>query len=425
MRLVHRCFPWLLSILLFGCSPGPALTATATKPEQVGPTPSATQPASVDSRGPFDLTLWLPPRFNPDADNPAAKLLAERLQQFDAAHPEISIRWRIKDEHGPAGLLETLRAANSAAPSALPDLIALDPTSLNTAALKGFVLPLDEVVSAPTQDGWYPLAVKASQVDGAFFGYPFASDGSVLAYRSSAFAAPPQSWSALLESNRTFLFPAGDPDALFTLTQYEALGGSLQSGDGLPALDPTFLSSVLAFYSSGRSAGTFPTDLDSYHTETETWQALKEGRVHSAVAPLSEVFTEQGTQFISVTPLPTRDGTGTSLGTTWCWALVTRSENRQAAVGELMRWLDEPAFLGPWTEALGLIPPKPEALDRWADDDQAAVAALLANVLQPVPTEETLATFGPPLHEAILAVLDQGKTPDGAALIAAQSIHRP
>ncbi|MGA9532606.1 MAG: extracellular solute-binding protein [Anaerolineales bacterium] len=401
------------------------MTATPTKPGQLDSTPSATPATDAGSDGPLNLTLWLPPRFSPDADNPAAALLAERLQAYDSSHPDITIDWRIKDAQGPAGLLETLRAAHSAAPSALPDLIALDPTSLRTAALKGLVAPLVDVVSAPTSDDWYPHAVEAAQVDGALFGYPFASEATVLAYRSSAFDTPPLSWSGLLDSNRTFLFPAGDPEALFTLTQYIAIGGNLQSSAGLPALDPTLLSSVLAFYGSARSAGTLPRDIDDYPTDMETWQALKSGRVHSALAPLSEFFAEQGSQLLSVAPLPTRDGIGTSLGTTWSWALVAQSADRQAATGELLQWLGEPSFLGAWTEALGLVPPRPTALNSWTDDNQAAVAALLATSMRPRPTEETLATFGPPLRDAVLAVLSGGKTPDSAALTAAQSIHRP
>jgi multiple sugar transport system substrate-binding protein len=425
MRLLRRCLPWIVSVVLFGCSPAASLTATPTEPDQPGPTPSATATPPTLDDSPVTLLLWLPARFSPDADNPAARLLSERLQTFDSNHPGITVSWRIKDEQGPAGLLETLRAADSAAPAALPDLVALDPTSLNTAALKGLVVPLTDIVTAPTSDDWYPHAVEAAQVDGAFFGYPFASEASVLAYRSSAFDTPPLSWSAVLESNRTFLVPAGDPDALFTLIQYDALGGSLQSSAGLPALDPTLLSSVLAFYGSARSAGVLPRDIDSYQTDMDTWQALKEGRVHSALAPLSQYFAEQGLQLLSVAPLPTRDGAGTSMGLTWSWALVAKSAHRQQAIGDLLRWLADPAFLGSWTESLGLIPPQPAALDRWSNDDQAAIAALLAATLRPRPTEETLATFGPPLHEAILDVLSEGKTPDSAALAAAQSVHRP
>lgn len=425
MRLIRLALPLVLTSLMLGCAPAASPTAPPPTPEQPGVTPSATPAPPAESTGPVQLMLWLPPRFNPDADTPAAGLLAERLNSFDSAHPQVSIQWRVKDEQGPAGLLETLRAANAAAPSALPDLIALDPISLNTAALKGLITPLTDVVDAPTDDDWYPHAVEAAMIDGAFYGLPFASDAMVMAYRTSAFNTPPLSWSALLESNRTFAFPAGDPDALYTLVQYEALGGSLQSSSGLPAIDPTALSSVLAFYASAKNAGTLPRDVENYKSDLETWQSLKDGRVHSAVAPLSAFFAEQGSQLLSVTPLPTRDGSGTSLGETWSWALASSSTERKAAAGDLLRWLSEPSFLGMWTEALGLVPPRPDALDQWSNEKMAAVAALLATSLQPRPTEETLATFGPPLHDAVLAILNEAQTPDAAALTAAQSIHRP
>jgi ABC-type glycerol-3-phosphate transport system substrate-binding protein len=425
MRSLHRWLPWFLAVLVGGCSPGPTPALTAAPTDSVEPTPSvAPLPPSEDS-GPMALTLWVPPRFDPDADDDAGHLLADRLRAFDSSHPGITLDWRVKDERGPAGLIETLRAANTAAPTALPDLIALDPTGMYTAALKGLITPMDGIIATPTTEDWYPHAAQAASIDGAFYGYPFASDATVLAYRASAFDTPPLSWSTLLDSNRTFVFPAGDPNALFTLVQYQSLGGGLRSDSGLPTLDPTALSSVLAFFASARTAGILPRDVTDYSTNASTWESLKSGRVYAAVAPLSRYLAEQGAQFISVAPLPTQDGAGASLGWTWSWAVVTTDPDRQAALADLLSWLQEPGFLGPWTEALGLVPPQPAALDNWSQDDRAAIAALLAASLQARPGEETLATFGPPLHEAVDAVLNESRTPDIAALAAAQAIQRP
>lgn len=373
------------------------------------------------------LTVWLPPFLSPGPGNesPAAEMLSQRLQEFNQSRPDLQINVRIKAERGPGGLLETMQAATTAAPETLPDLIALDPVGLNTAALKGMIQPLGVELDPPSEESWYPHAIEASQVDGEFYGYPFASDGWILAYRSSSFTNPPLSWNQLIESSRTFLFPAGDSEALFTLIQYEVIGGTLTAEDGRPALNPTTLSSVLASYASAQSAGVLPSDLASYETPQDTWQALLNGRVQSAVSPLSAYFGSDNNTSISASPLPTRDGNGVGISQTWNWAIVTNDPVRQIAVQDLIEWLSAPEFLGPWTQALGYLPPTRAALELWEEDSNAAVATLLASSLRGRPSEENLATFGQPIHEAVIAVLNEDLTPDAAALQAAQRVQNP
>lgn len=369
--------------------------------------------------------IWLPPEFDPEQETEAGQLMAARLQSFSDDHPGLTVEVRAKAKEGPGGLLETLRAASTAAPSALPDVIALDPTGLNTAALKGLIVPLDGILTAPNDTEWFAHVQLAARIDGQFYGYPFASDALVMAYRPGAFESTPRSWSGMMASERTFLFPAGDPQALFTLVQYEAVGGGLVSDAGRPSLDPIALANLLGIYGSSRSAGVLPVDATDYQTAQATWQALLTGQVHSALAPFSSYLQERGGQLISVAPLITRDGAGVSVGRTWSWAIVAKEPERQEMAAELILWLHDPEFLGAWTEAIGLIPPTPDSLDRWGDSSDSSVTTLLANSMRARPSEESLATFGPPLQEAVLSVLQGGTTPDAAALRAAQSVQGP
>lgn len=426
MPTFRRCLPLLAAVLFAACSPdsppdGPAATPEPTDTLAV----TATAPEGRTEAATNDLILWLPPRFDPAAEGTAAELLQAQLEAFEAEHPGLNVRTRIKAERGPGGLLETLSAAKTVAPDVLPDVIALHPAALTSAALKGLILPLDDVSPRPTEDGWFPYAVMAAEIDGGFYGLPFASDAHVFAYRTGVYNSPPRAWSLVMDTNQPFLFPAGDPQALFTIVQYESLGGNLTGPSGRPALDPTTLSQVLAFYGSARSSRLLSEEALTVTTAEQSWQAFLEGRAAGSVAPLSSYLNRPNTTFLSASPLPNRNGDGVSVAYTWSWALVATDPERQQLAADLLQMMHEPDFLGPWSEAVGLLPPSTGALDTWQEGADASVVALLAPTLRPHPSEEILATFGPHLKQAVSNVLSGGMSPDEAALQAAQAVQNP
>jgi ABC-type glycerol-3-phosphate transport system substrate-binding protein len=420
---------WLVTALLLfatGCSGlNPSLSTNTPAPilgtdSQATPTESMLDPTAASS-----LTLWLPPFLAPEDDNPAGLMLQQRLDAFRQQQPEVELNVRIKAAHGPGGLLETMQAASTAAPETLPDVIALDPTGLYTAALKGLVVPLSESLNQPLDEDWYPFAIEASQIDGEYYGFPFASDGIILAYRTPAFSSAPLSWQQLLDSNQTFLLPAGDPESLFTLAQYLQLDGPTTTEDGRPALDATILASILNFYRDARDEGALNGDALSYRTGEESWQALLNGTGQSALAPLASFLTNETSRQISASPLPTRDGEGMGISLAWSWAMATTNPARQQMASQLISWLSAPEFLGPWTESLGLLPPTRSALEQWSESELTPIATLLASSLQARPSEEDLATIGPAIHTAVEAVLSGALSPEAAALQASQQVQSP
>ncbi|MBA4380168.1 MAG: hypothetical protein C0393_05765 [Anaerolinea sp.] len=101
---------------------------------------------------------------------------------------------RVKAESGPAGLLESLAAARQAAPSALPDLIALPYRDMETAATRGLIYPLDNLTGllagrSSAGSDWYDYAHQLAQVQDTTFGLPFAADALALVYRDTVRAA--------------------------------------------------------------------------------------------------------------------------------------------------------------------------------------------------------------------------------------------
>ncbi|MBI4927628.1 MAG: hypothetical protein HY835_07670, partial [Anaerolineae bacterium] len=128
---------------------------------------------------PRELVLWLPPEFDPQAENLAARLLQQRLEQFEKEQG-YAIKVRLKAIGGPSSLLESMAAASAAAPMALPSVVALPRPDMETAALKGMLVPLDGLSALIDDPDWYEYARELALVQGEAFGLPFAGDAQVL-----------------------------------------------------------------------------------------------------------------------------------------------------------------------------------------------------------------------------------------------------
>ncbi len=176
--------------LLAGCGPASPPPASTLSPGLTA-TPRLSTPgfAPTDrvgaAQGPAArlIRVWLPPQLNPSNGTPAGNLLKTRLDEFSAAHPGLRLEVRVKAESGPAGLLESLAAARQAAPSALPDLIALPYRDMESAATKGLIYPLDNLTGVLAGSDWYDYAHQLAQSQDATFGLPFAGDALVLVYQ--------------------------------------------------------------------------------------------------------------------------------------------------------------------------------------------------------------------------------------------------
>ena len=413
-----------LAVTLAACSPAPTPQPPTTTAAPVVPPTLTPEPGPTATPSPLVLRAWVAPAFAPDPQSEAGGLLQARLEAFEAAHPNVKVEIRLKDEAGPAGLLETLQAALRVAPAALPDLITLDSSDLAQAAVGAglaALIPLPEEADA----GIFDFARQAVEIGGERYGQPFGSRADVLVFRVDSFARAPRSWSDLLSSTPPFLFPAGDPEALTTLAEYLSLEAGLADERGELRLDPLALEEVLAFYGSAHNAGLLPLTVRQYESSLETWGAFHEGRASSAVAPL-HVFLAEGRPTTEwAAPLPTRDGAGVCLALAWSWALVTQDPERKQLANDLMAWLTDPTFLGPWTQALGLLPVDRATLDAWLDGTDKTLAEQLIKVARPTPMIGVRSAVGAPIRAAVDSVLSGQLTPNAAALAAAQALPAP
>ena len=158
-----------------------AITPTAPLTEQPpasatpSPVPAETSTSAAPlTPEPLTLRLWLPPQFDPNGTSAASLVLKQRLDEYTAAHEDIHLDIRIKGRQDPESLLETLSLTRSAAPGALPDLVALPRADVEAAALKGTLHPLEGISEELDSPDWYPYAREAGHVQNSIYGLPFA-----------------------------------------------------------------------------------------------------------------------------------------------------------------------------------------------------------------------------------------------------------
>jgi ABC-type glycerol-3-phosphate transport system substrate-binding protein len=422
---VHKIVCAVLGLWLAACVTTPTpIRPTATSPV-IAPTPSVPPDATpTQADAATSLRVWLPPQFAPDPDTPAGQVLAEQLREFEQTHPVGAVEIRLKQTSGPGGLLESLTAAYNAAPDVLPDLIALTRDDLAAAAAAGLVLPLDDLVPPDTLADYYPFAQAMGRAQGAWVGLPFAADARVLAYRTDLYAAPPQTWTAVVTG--TLIVPAAEASGLTVLHEYLALGGPLADPSGRAVLDTELLAEALGAFQEVRDAGRLPLSTLVYADVAATWQVFRERRAALAVTSAQWYLAEHNRAASTAAALiPTSMGTPFALADGWSWALVNTTGERRAAAAELLRWLTAPPRLASWTLAARVLPPRAEALRGWATNPLTPFAADVLTHAQLQPPDEVLAVVGPPLRQALDDVLNGRATPFAAAVSASQAVAGP
>jgi hypothetical protein len=77
--------------------------------------------------------------------------------------------------------------------------------------------------------------------------------------------------------------------------------------------------------------------------------------------------------------------------------------------------MTDPAFLGEWTYALGMIPPSSTSLAAWPENSDLVVASQLVTVMRAQPADEILNVVGPALQSSTVDLIVEGITPESAS----------
>jgi ABC-type glycerol-3-phosphate transport system substrate-binding protein len=400
-------------------------TAVSTSSVNVQPT----RAVLVTPEVPPSVRVWLPEEFDPANGTPAGNLLKARLEAFEGSHPGVNIEIRTKAQSGPGGLLEALTTASNAAPSTLPDLIALPRPFLEAAALKGLLHPYDGVSSALDGADWYEYARQLGHIQNSTYGLPFAGDALALIYDAQKYSPLATDWVSLTGLGEPLYFPAADPQAAFTMAEYLAGGWQVQDEQGKLALNAPGLAAVLSFYRQAGQNGVMPEWLVNFLDEDQIWEEVNASRASLAIVSISRYLKARLNaglpEQIRVAPLPTRDGKVYSLANGWVWALGSPLAERQKLAVELAEYLTEAEFLGRWSQAAGYMPSRPGAVQWWSDVQMRSAVDQLASSSRLQPSVDVTSTLGPALQSAVVRVLKEGADPLEAAQTAAQSLHVP
>lgn len=405
-------------LLATGCAPIEQFLAQRTPfaQPQISPTPVPATPTPAETPA-LDVTqtsvptsqarilrVWLPPQFDPNAPTVASNILGHRLQEFEANHPGLELEIRIKADEDELGLFNALSLTSIAAPSVLPDLVALSRPALESAAFKGLLHPMDGLSVTLDDRNWYGYARDLGHVQNIAYGLPFAGDVLILVYRSEVERI--NTWNDILASENPLVFAAGDPKAVVGLSLYVSAGGELLDAQGQPTLNQDVLTRVLTMISDGALAGVFSASSANLVTDEQVLEAYLGERANMAIFWASNYRAPQG-QF--TLPLPGLDEAHLSFGTGWVWALAGSNPENQQLAAELADYLVADDFLGPWTRESGYLPTRPSGVD--AED--ATMTAILESA-QLIPSNDVLSVLGPLMQDAVIRVLN-GEKPDVVA----------
>ena len=396
----------------------PEASATATN------TPVPTTEATGTPARPATIRIWVPPEFDPQNSTRASQILQSRLDEFTERRSDIRVDVRVKGIDGTGGILDSLTTANAAAPLALPDLVLLPRSILETAALKGVLFSIDELVS-PLDDGdWYPYAQQLAHLQNSTFGLPFAGDALILVYRPAVIEDAPRELSAALELGQPIIFPAANEQAHFTLSEYLAAGGDVQDEEGRPILEEQVLREVLTIYQSAEASGVMPFWLTQFTNDEQAWEAYIEGQSDMVVTWTSRFLSELPVDSAAA-PIPTSDGTPFTLANGWVWALSNPQVERHSTSIELAEFLTASDFLAEWTAAAGYLPPRSSALEGWSNTTLQRLAEQVARSTQIFPPTDVMITLSPALQQAVVEVLKEQIDPESAAQQAVELVAGP
>ena len=390
--------------LLNTATPAPVSPQTGTSTPIPVPTQVATGNSETQS-APKILRIWLPPQFDPNANNPAAALLKQRLKDFEINHPGLEVDVRIKSEAGDANLLDSLSITSLAAPSALPDLVALPRNDLEAAAQKKLIksLNITEELQNPVV---YPYARQLAEIDGTPYGIPFAGDALVMVYRPNLVWI--KSWDDILLSQSQLMFAGADPQAETALALYTSAGGELTDASGKPTLDQDILVQVLNLFAKGRGVTLFPDAVKNISSDDQVLDEYRNRRTDLAIFHYSKYRSSQDSLYQPLMGLG--DEPHFTFARGWTWALTGRNPETQLLAKDLAEYLTEEEFLAPWIKEAGYLPTRRFSGNGQPDQKVADVI----NAAQPLPSADTIKILGPLMQDAVVRVLN-GEDPETVA----------
>ena len=236
---------------------------------------------------------------------------------------------------------------------------------------------------------------------------PFATDALVAAYATTAYKQSPTTWAAVLDSKYPVIFPAADPQSIYAVQQYLALGGTLQERSSVSvSISTTALTQLLDHYVAARTAGVLNNSTLDFASGPETWSAYQELRAPLVITNAHSYLQDASlaTNTAAGAP-PTLRGKPYTLAESWFYALISKDMTRESGAWELVDWLLQPENMGTWALKAGYLPPRTKAIESWPDEAPIDFALEILAAANERPDDDTLALIGPPLGKAVRNII--------------------
>lgn len=362
--------------------------------------------------GPTQLTIWWPDTLG-QVTNEATELLSNQIGAFQRSQPDVRVSLRLKKRQGVGSLIETLGAAFTVAPGALPDAALLRYPELVLAARSRWIQPLTGVASADILADVYPAAIRLGQVDNQWYGIPYALEFTHIAYRPIVLSGNFARFDGVLADRQGFVFPAspqGELSDMF-LIQYLSAGGDLaELNRGNISLDA--LRIVLNFYQQATAAGLIDASVLNYLSTDDYFPRLVNGEISAAVVRSGQYLEllEQNTSF-EAAPLPQADGDPMTILDGWIWVIVTPEEQRQSQILQFIEWMMGQEHQSAYTRLVPVVPSQQSAMQSDRDRYVTFMEELLSQAQLPI-TGDVL----PVIQITLADVLQGRRTPEQAAL---------
>jgi len=369
--------------------------------------------ASPTHSGFYELVIWVPPQFDPNLETKAGKLLSARILDFLQENPAVNLNVRVKAASGTGNILESLTNTEEVAPSALPSLALLTRPDMVQAAEKNLLYPIEEISTAIDESDWYEFAREMGIHSGIVYGLPFASNILGLVHRNQGFNPQAILWEDLIRLFDSIVFPAGDPDAIFTLASYFSAGAQQESDPTMHQFDLDLFQKVLVAYSAGVKYGAIPAAISEMQTDEQIWEFFQQTNSTAVITWVSRLLSEE--KNLSLAPLPSIDGNSHTIANGWVWCLTEPEEKNHAYAIKLAEYLTEAEFLKDWVQSSGYLPVHPSSMENWEDQPTKKLLErmLLSAILIPDQSELDLITGD--LKTAVIDIILKQTSPDEAS----------
>ena len=380
----------------------------------------ATQQATATLPSNVQLLLWIPPQFSPYEETESAELLSEQLKAFMTDNPQVNLDVRVKAASGAASMIDTLTYASQVAPDALPSLVLLSRSDMETAASKGLLQPIEELSSTIDESDWYQFAQSMGIVQGTAYGLPFAADALGLVYRNASLTSSQPDWNEANAQFDSLVFPAADPTILSALALYLSAGGSVQDPQGQAFIDVDALTLTLEAYAQGRNSGLFSSSLLDLTTDDQSWEFFQTNNADGLISWASRQLQDEDELKLAL--LPTLGESSITLAKGWVWCLVEQEPIEKEYAALLIEHLVDPEFLSQWAPLSGYLPVRPSSISSWESTiTQDTISNMLLSA-QLRPNTSQVTSFNTGIKTALQEVLQGQSDPAASAQKAADSL---